>query len=240
MLDLLFPIECLGCGAYGQHLCDRCFLKIKLKDAQHCSFCRKERLFGQVCAKCAHESLLDGCFCAGDYFNPLLRSAVQTLKYSFVKNLVHDLALFLNIAFKNELKKAYLSKNSLYAGKSDFLSFLEQKPIVIPVPLSIFRFRWRGFNQAEEIARYFTINYNLKMRKDILVKVKNKKPQARLDKASRLDAQRGLFKCVDDDLCGVPIILVDDVRTTGATLEGCALSLKQANAGMIWAVTVVG
>lgn len=229
-LDLIFPIECLNCGKSNFWLCDDCFKTIKIRDSQLCFVCGKENLFGKTCAECQDKTYLNGVFCAGNYSDKLLSQVIHAFKYSFVKNLAENLAGFIILAFSNELKKARLLDE-----EKNFHDF-----IVVPVPLSKMRKRWRGFNQAEELAKTLANKKGLEVNNNILVRIKNKKSQASLKPEKRLKNIEGIFTAKNENLNCKKYILIDDVITTGATMNECAKILKEAGADEVWGFVIAG
>jgi len=110
--------------------------------------------------------------------------------------------------------------------------------LVVPVPLSGKRLCWRGFNQAELLARKIAENYGLGLDANNLIRIKHKKPQAKLDEVHRQENIKGCFVWRGNNLNKKNIILIDDVVTTGATLNECAKILKASGAGEVWGLVV--
>jgi len=108
----------------------------------------------------------------------------------------------------------------------------------MPVPLSKKRLKWRGFNQAEIIANILADNFKLEIDAKNLKRIKNTKPQAKLNERERRNNLADCFSWLGDKLNGRNIILVDDVATTGSTLNECAKVLKQAGASEVWGLVV--
>ncbi len=106
------------------------------------------------------------------------------------------------------------------AGPIDFIAF---------VPLSAARLAERGFNQALEIARPLSKSLATALRTDVCVRVRHTGAQAALPYAERRKNVRGAFACLED-LSGLRIAVVDDVMTTGATLDEIAKTLKKRGA----------
>lgn len=139
-----------------------------------------------------------------------------------------------------------LRKNSV----SDF--------VLIPVPLHKKRRRWRGFNQAEEISRQLSLFFNpvrdsknkrntqkedisnrvkIPLISDCLLKTKQTLPQVKLSEKERTDNVKGAFVCQNKNLIKEKkILLVDDVFTTGSTMEECARVLKDSGAKEVWGI----
>jgi len=223
-VDLLFPIECLDCGREGEWLCAECFLKIKIEDRQSCQGCGRFGLTGVICAHCKPNWALDGVLSALEYDRVISAKLVKALKYNFVKDVSLVLAkLFLK--FYNSLKLQGLAPD-----------FGERKIFFIPVPLHPKRLRWRGFNQSELIARLIAANLGGEFLSDVLIRIKNILPQTQFKGSERIKNIEGCFKFVGEteQVKGKIVILVDDVMTTGATINECAKALKLAGAKKVW------
>jgi len=232
-LDLIFPIECLGCGQEGNWLCKACFSKIKLNETELCFNCKKNNSFGRACPDCQSESCLDGVLSAVDYEQPLVRKLIKTLKYNFIKAVSEILARLL-ILFLIDL---------LFKSKGKVLPQILIKTgdvLFIPVPLHSRRKRWRGFNQAEEIGRPVAKYFNAVIHTDVLIRKENNQPQVKLKEQARLENIKDCF-AINSKAVAVKnklVFLIDDVVTTGATLNECAKVLKQAGAREVWGLAV--
>jgi len=247
-LDLIFPIECLGCGREGEWLCDLCFKEIKLKPKQYCLHCKKENDSGKFCSPCQIIYSLDGVWIAALYDEALVSQAIKTLKYHFVSGLAGDLSKLLVVYIDKMLTQSRILKPGLNQGVNwQVFKLAENLPqailnfhnnLVMPVPLSKKRLRWRGFNQAELLARAVAEKYRLKLDSNNLIRTKHKKPQAKLNEINRLENIKECFSWLGGGLNKKNIILVDDVVTTGATLNECAKVLKANGAGEVWGLVV--
>jgi len=107
-----------------------------------------------------------------------------------------------------------------------------QQILVIPIPLYRRRLNWRSYNQSELLAEELAKEFNLKIDKNILKREKYQIPQAELkDKAKRIENSKNIFSCRErQKIAGQTIILVDDVATTGSTLDEGAKVLKESGA----------
>jgi len=224
LLDLIFPIECLNCRQEGDYFCNSCFRELK--------FNNKEYL--EKALKNIKAPYLDKIYIAGDYEDKSLKKLITKYKYNFLKPLGNVLAKFLISFWDLEIKE------------TETLNFKISKPqknyIVIPIPLSKKRLDWRGFNQAEIIAREFSEHFKYELNLD-LKRIKYKKPQAELSEKERLNNLKSAFSYLSDKnnkniLDGNTIILVDDVATTGATLNEAARTLKEAGATEIYGLVI--
>jgi len=231
-LDILFPIECLGCGREKFWLCPDCNNKINFNVLQMCSSCKKVNKFGITCEECKTDTFLDGLLSAVSYEDKLVAKLIKTFKYSFVKDISKNLSgIFIS----------FLQNMIIDTKEADLPQVLKNlnQHIIMPVPLHIKRKRWRGFNQSEELAKVISEYFNTQINLDSLIRTKNKSPQAKLKGAERRMNVKGCFRVKNNDLVKDKIIiLIDDVVTTASTLDECAKVLKLAGAKEVWGWTV--
>jgi ComF family protein len=146
-----------------------------------------------------------------------MREAIHRLKYSNSRDLAAPLG---------EMMVSYWQDVHLPAD------------VIIPVPLHSRRLRDRGYNQSALLARELGKGVGLPVLENALVRVRETSPQVDLNAEERKENVRGAFHCPDDQLAGKRVLLVDDVYTTGATLEACNLALKQQSVRTVWALTL--
>lgn len=117
---------------------------------------------------------------------------------------------------------------------------IKELPLIIPIPMSKNRLRKRGFNHAEDIAQAVAKKCVLKFEPNFLCKIKNTYPQAECrSHRERLKNIRGSFAVSPNvDVRGKNILLIDDVSTSGATLDEAAQVLKKSGANKIYAAVV--
>lgn len=222
LLNLFFPIECLNCQAEGEYLCQKCFRQIKFNDSSE--------------MKQAESNLkipsLEKIFIAGDYEDKLLKNLIKKYKYGFMKPLGNILARFLITFwnFQEETKQNEIKQDKM---KNKIPTDL----LVIPIPLTAKRLRWRGFNQAEIIAREFSKYFAYKFNSDLKREGKQN-TQASLNENDRLENIKNAFTWSGENLKGKNILLIDDVVTTGATINEAAETLKKAGAGAIYGLVL--
>jgi ComF family protein len=158
-----------------------------------------------------------------NYENFLVKKLIQNFKYPpLIKELKKELALII------------ISHLLLLDKKPDFSDF-----ILVPIPLSKKKMRWRGYNQAEEIARELANFLKIPLISDCLVKLKETKDQVELSEKERRENVKGVFFVKNkEEIVGRNILLVDDVFTTGATMEEAARVLKEAGAEKIVGIVI--
>jgi ComF family protein len=110
--------------------------------------------------------------------------------------------------------------------------------VIVPVPLHTRRLRERGYNQAALLARELGKGVGLPVLEDAVARVRYTSPQVDLNAEERKENVQGAFHCPTDRVAGKSVLLVDDVYTTGATLEACSLALKQRGVLTVWALTL--
>jgi len=183
-----------------------------------CPRCGKPQVNGVVCATCRQrQTKIDGIRSAFR-FEGTMRQAIHQLKYQNLKAISSSLAVLL---------ADYLLLNPL-PGE-----------VLVPVPLHPRRLRERGYNQAVLLAKELSRLITLPVITDCLIRVKEAKPQVRTTTVTeRRKNVTGAFICHGDKINGKQIILVDDVCTSGATLEACATALKNNGAVSIWGLTI--
>ena len=109
---------------------------------------------------------------------------------------------------------------------------------IIPIPLHISRRRSRGFNQAEILARELSDATGIPMRKDVLFRVKKTSPQKALGKRERRGNLKGAFAVSRTWKARKNVLLIDDIYTTGSTIEKAAEMLKKAGVQNVYFLTI--
>jgi len=157
---------------------------------------------------------------AGEYGDPILQKIIQSFKYQGIKGLAPVLGEFL-IKYLNSLNPQYSILNS----------------IIIPIPLHKSRERQRGFNQAKLMAEFVAGHFNLSL-VESLERIKKTEPQAKMkSKEERLKNISGCFKVVNpDSVKEKNVVLIDDVFTTGDTINEAVKILKENGAKKIIAL----
>lgn len=227
ILDILFPIECLGCKEPDVWLCEKCLKRIPLTLIPNCPICHATST-AAVCEECRSKTSLDGLLIATSYENSLVQQAIHLLKYNYIREMAVPLSKLLvtyAISFDKKDKPAILQSPA--------------DTILIPVPLHKRRLLERGFNQSEllgqEICRYLPFNFQ----PSLLKRTRYTAAQAQLKKNDRETNLRDAFSLSQPfKLLGKNVILVDDVATTLTTLNECATVLKQAGCKRVWGLVI--
>lgn len=217
IVGCILPCTCVLCGgdADAGPVCPGCRADLPILPMQRCPQCAEPTTHGERCGRClARPPAFDGVSALHAYEFPLDR-LIQALKYG------HQLALatWFGEALANVVGE-------------------REATCVVPLPLHPGRLQERGFNQAAEIARPLATRLKLPLIYDGLIRVRPTQPQAEQPLAKRQANVRNAFEC-QRDFSGQEILLVDDVLTSGATLDEAARVLKIHGACRVH-VAVVG
>lgn len=220
-LDFIFPKACFGCGTEGSYLCADCLATMDVLNSAFC-LCSKPKIlsFPGKCSLCRNKSL-NGLYFAVAYKNSLAQKLIHSFKYSpYIKEIAESLALLIITHLKLTEREKDL-KNA----------------VLVPIPLAKKRLRERGYNQSEEIARLLAKEYKIPLITGCLEKVRPTKNQMELSGVEREQNLKGVFAVKGaNGIFGKKIFLVDDVYTTGATMEECARVLKEAGTREVWGI----
>ena len=232
LASVLFAAPCRVCGDALQHagripICAACLEGFERIANPLCQCCG--RPFESPLAADAAQPLCRLCrigFYGFDQarsfavYNDALSEAIVLLKYDGVRPLGDWFAARL--------------AEAIFRGTSGW-----RADVVVPVPLHPERLRERGYNQAELIARPLAKRLDLRLVEHLLARTKPRPPRLLLSRRERWESVRGAYvtrpgRKVDN----LRILLVDDVMTTGATLDACARALKKAGAAAVFGITV--
>jgi competence protein ComFC len=226
---VFFPSFCKACRALLEKpgesvLCASCWDKIRAHRSSYCLCCG--RFFEgagepHFCLSCLKERPSFAVHRSGGLYQGGLKDLILLFKYRGYEILGKPLGRFVCEALKEE--------ESLWWGVE----------AIIPVPLHPKRKRARGFNQARALARELSRLRGLPLEDRCLRKIKNVLPQTSLERQERVNNVRGAYTVLNrGKIRGKTLLLVDDVYTTGSTLEECSRELLRAGANEIRAVTI--
>lgn len=215
--DFLFPRRCVGCGREGGFICPACRAHFLPIAPPLCSFCGIPLSSGSLCSSCAGwEAAIDGIRSAFRFEGPA-REAVHQLKYQNLRAIAPDMAALM------------VPVINLDAAPGD---------VLVPVPLHPKRLKERGYNQSALLARELGRLTGLPVDESCLVRQRNTRSQARTRNVlERRENVSGAFFCPNNNLQGRRVILLDDVATSGATLNAGAAALKEAGALSVRGIT---
>lgn len=216
-IDLIYPPRCVQCRKIGKTLCDNCQNQIKYLDENICQICRNINDGRSICIKCKKTfSHLDGVRSLAVY-QGIFQKIIVSIKYGRNKAiLINTIPMLNNLLFKQNWPI----------------------DIVTSVPISNARRKERGYNQAGWIARLLCSNNGLSYSPNALSKIKDTKSQVGLTTDERFLNVKDVFQGENLIVQSKNILLVDDVITSGATLESAAGALKKAGADKVYGLTL--
>jgi ComF family protein len=207
----LFPQTCLFCSAskggdFG--ICTQCLDDLPYHTSC-CPQCGLLSVEGQLCGACIAS--------APDFD---ATKALFTYEYPI-----------------SQVLQQYKYKQQLFLAETFAQLMLQKLPaqnidLIIPMPLHPSRLQERGFNQSLEIARIIGKRLNVEVNSQVVSRIKLSPPQASLPLKERVKNMKGAFAC-DEDLSGLRIALIDDVMTTGASLNALAKAVKAKGAAHV-------
>ena len=221
-LDLIFPPQCGGCRRSGSVLCSSCATQFTPIHPPFCQHCNSPLTPHGNCQYCRYRRLtLTGLRVAYAYKDPL-RACIHSLKYDGNIRLASPLGSL--------LAKTYGSSNI-------------QADIIIPVPLHSERLVQRGYNQAHLLAKVCAQAVGVPLNISLLQRIRATQAQAQLPIQQRHSNVAEAFRC--SSLIATKslikrrvVVIIDDVCTTGATLEACAAPLFAAGAKEVWGLVL--
>jgi competence protein ComFC len=217
MLDWLYPPVCAGCATAGQRWCSTCQSKTLEVGKKVCQQCGEPSSNVGKCLLCRQAPPAFTAVRSWAVYGGPIRHALHGLKYRQNISLGDSLSIHL-IKLYNQLN-----------WNVDF---------IVPVPLSSKRKRSRGYNQSALLARPLSLATGIPYKASLLGRVRDTESQVGLSEKERLQNVRGAFSAQSKLVRGKTILVIDDITTTGATIQNCAAALVEAGAVQVYGLTV--
>ncbi len=209
VISLVAPHTCILCGTEGSLLCDWCLPDAWSAVPTRCYRCFVHNSDSSVCQKCQRTTILKHVFVASEY-DDAAKELVHALKFGVKRQAAEIMAEFM----------------------AEQMPFMDETTLVVPVPTASSRARQRGFDQAELIAKALAQGKKL-----TYIKCLNRLGQTRQVGSQKKQREEQLIDSFwvskTDRIQGKKILLVDDVLTTGASLDAAARALKKSGAKTI-------
>jgi competence protein ComFC len=232
LASVVFPADCRLCKrlltrATRIPICGECLAAFQKVSAAHCAVCGQPWLMAseaqvneQTCRECRDKKYgFDAARSYGIYEGALAR-AIVLMKYEKIEPLGTWFAKQLDELLRTEAKRL-------------------EADIVVPVPLHRQREKERGYNQVDLFARSLARRLGLPYRPVLLKRAKPRPEKHLLRQEERWEAVRGAFAMENGGrVDNSRILLLDDVMTTGATLDACTRVLREAGAKSVLAITI--
>lgn len=221
--DILAPRVCVGCRVEGSWLCGPCVSAVERDPNIACVGCGRLSRFGVTCDPCRRDFPLRGVVAIVSYRDAAIQQLIQMVKYASVRDAADAFAVLI----RNGLDHMAIAELRAQLGTS---------PLLVPVPLHRRRLAERGFNQSACIAEALrATGWGTVAPDGAFVRRKCSLPQSTSGPAQRFTNVENVFTCnTPAVVAGTPIVIVDDVVTTGATMAACARELRRVGAGPVW------
>lgn len=231
LLDLVFPRRCVACRRAGGVLCAECAATMRAPRAPLCVRCGASLAHlrvsatefpGDECGACrsGHAPVaLDGLRAAAVY-EGATRAAIIALKYGQMRAAAGPLGVLL------------AEECARQGWRPD---------VIVPLPLGADRRRERGYNQAELLARSCGHRLDIPVLADVLLRTRETLPQVRLSREMRRSNVQGAFALASSraaHVAGRRVLMIDDVTTTGSTLDAAASALRAGHPAALWGLAV--
>jgi competence protein ComFC len=217
LVDFVYPPSCTVCGSEGNRFCPECLSKVIEVKGPICIKCGKSISFEGICDECKDNPPPYDALRSWAEFNGPLRTALHHLKYR------SDIGI-----------SDTLSGPLIKIAEESHWNF----DIVIPIPIGKQHRKERGYNQAALIAYPIALAFNVPYSDKLIYRIKETKSQVNLTSSERFKNLHNAFQGKNAKLKDKRVLLVDDVTTTGATLNSCAKALADSGCENIYCLTV--
>lgn len=222
--DVLFPKTCPGCDRIlgrGELICEACKNKIQYIVEPRCKKCGKglAKEEYELCYDCQHSTHLFRMGVAAFRYDKLISKSIYRFKYHNRRTYARFYGTALYTSCKDDIKRW-------------------QADALIPVPIHRRKEQRRGYNQAELLANELGKIMDVPVDNRCLKRIRDTKPQKDFDKTGRKKNLEKAFKICTDVVEYKKVILVDDIYTTGSTIDECASVLMQAGVKDIYFVSL--
>jgi len=216
-IDLLFPPKCAGCNVPGTRWCQDCHEKVSRILPPYCDICGQHLTISGICVHCKENPPRICGVRSWAWFKGPVRSALHRLKYQ------RDIAL--GDVFTDSLIEVFDDSGW-------------QVDLITPVPLGVARQKERGYNQASLLARPIALKMKMPYLPVALIRTRETLSQIELSRKQRQENVAGAFQARSADVLGKRVLVVDDVATSGSTLDSCADALFLAGAAKVFGLTL--
>jgi len=216
-LDWIYPPYCGGCGKAGSRWCSQCSNDIQLVPDPVCARCGDIQNKSGECSNCKVNSPSFEALRSWALFQEPLRHAIHNLKY------------------KGDVSLGEILSRPLV---NMLVSFNWELDLITAVPIGVDRKAQRGYNQASLLALPLALGSRKPFRSQALVKIRETPSQIGLSYAGRFNNVAKAFDAKKDLVQGKRVLVIDDVTTSGATMDACASALFEAGSSKVFGLTL--
>lgn len=224
ILSLFFPKKCVGCRKFGDYLCPDCFSRLDFDVGLICGVCGRQAISGLTHPICRGRFAIDGIFASLVY-----KGVAKKLVYQFkFAPYLSDLSeVLVDLFYEGLIQQEMFMKN------------LTSDALLVPIPLHVIRERSRGYNQAEILACGLGGKFGVSSQQALL-RIQRTPTQVGKTQKERRENIKGAFKLKSGiEVRGKTIFLIDDVVTSGSTMNEAAGVLKRAGVKAIYGLALV-
>ena len=211
-----------------------------------------------LCAKCGKE--LEKYYITGDNIDSNntdkgidkgIDNSIKNIEHSLVDSSIKNVDIIHIFKYREIIRKLILQykfndKAYLYntfckiiVKNKKIFDFIKSYDIIIPVPIHKKRMKERGYNQSELISKKLANILDLKIYRNVLIKIKDNKPQSTLTQKEREENTKNVYKLTNSEkICNKKVLIFDDVYTTGATINACIKEIEKARPSKIGVLTL--
>lgn len=236
LLDFIFPKKCILCKKIGSYLCENCFSYLSFDAKSLCLVCDRPSFNNLTHPKCMSKYSINGCFSALSY-NKTAQKLIYNFKY---KPYLSSLKILLTDLFYESIIQNENFQRQIQVGKWMF----------VPIPLSSLKYKKRGYNQSEILAKELSKRFGFSTQ-NLLKRTKDTKNQFKLKKEEREENIKGAFEILNHksstrlltpgtggQVINHNFFLIDDIVTTGSTLKEAAKVLKKNGVNKVFGLTL--
>lgn len=225
ILNIIYPPTCPICGkivrVYNNQICETCKKQVRYIKEPLCKKCGKQLIVKEqeYCYDCSRKEHLYTKGIALWAYDSNVKKSIYNFKYNN----------------KREYAKVY-AEEMILRNRQQILNW--NVDAIIPIPLHKSKLRSRGFNQAEVLAKEIAKQLGLPMYQNLVKRVKKTLPQKALNDKQRINNLKNAFKIEEFDVKLKKVILIDDIYTTGVTIDSVTEILKKAGITEVYFITV--
>jgi ComF family protein len=216
-VDWIFPPTCGGCGKVGERWCITCQQNLSRVSGPICQRCGEPLAVGGICGECSANPPAVKALRSFGIYEGSLRNAIRQMKYK------RDIGL--GEALSKHLIELYNDQKW-------------EIDLIVPVPLSSRRMRERGYNQAGLLARPLSYAIGKSFLAGAILRKRETRSQVGLNASERKANTAGAFQARETFVRGKVVLVIDDVATTGATINACAQALCDAGSKAVYGLTL--